>query len=198
MSDARMKLFETRPEEHFQLRCVRRAHSMQELKAIPGAKVVLTGISGLTAGFGRDLFLQWASNPKNTVMFTARPPAGTFGRSLYDNTGPRKVTLHHSYRVHLQGAEREAYRQEQRRKREEEEAASRAEVAEAMQGMSESESEDEGATVKHDIMAAASARGRKGFFKEAKTFPMYPHTDERVSGLGRFHALSLLAEYNNA
>ena len=230
MSDMLMQRFESRPDEHFRLPLVRRAHSMAELQAIPGSKVVLTGLPGLTSGFGRELFLQYAGTPSNLVLFTSKPPPGTLGRQLYDRIGgvvggktdesSPPLHLRHGRRVPLQGAELEEHKREQRAKREAE-VAERAAAAGMMDVESESEGEGEGgvgggggggtggiggvgggagggsglmgaavgskggggsssgaAIRQHDIMAVAAARGRRGFFKEAKTFPMYPFSDE--------------------
>lgn len=47
------------------------AYSLAELDAIPNPKVVLTSQNGFSAGFGLELFMRWASNPRNLVIFTS-------------------------------------------------------------------------------------------------------------------------------
>ena len=43
----------------------------------------------MECGFARELFLQWCSNPKNSVILTSRSSPGTLGRDLVVNGGDR-------------------------------------------------------------------------------------------------------------
>ena len=51
---------------------------------------------GGQAGFAQELFVRWADNPRNLVLFTSRPDPGTLGRRLHDEPtlASVRVTLH--------------------------------------------------------------------------------------------------------
>lgn len=67
----------------------------------------------LECGFSRDLFLQWAGNSANSVILTTRTSPGTLARDLIDNGGDRLISLQVKRRVKLEGAELEAFLQQQ-------------------------------------------------------------------------------------
>ena len=39
----------------------------------------------MECGFSRDLFVMWAPNPLNSIIFTSRTSPGTLSRHLIDN-----------------------------------------------------------------------------------------------------------------
>ena len=46
-------------------------HTREELARLPqGPKLVLATLPDLSAGMSRELFMQWAPNPSNTILFT--------------------------------------------------------------------------------------------------------------------------------
>lgn len=52
-------------------------HTREELARLPqGPKLVLATLPSLTAGMSRELFMQWAPNPKNTILFTQEAEVG--------------------------------------------------------------------------------------------------------------------------
>lgn len=73
MSDTVMKSFDNSRENPFAFKYVTLCHSLEELDALPQPMVVLASGASLGPGFARDLFLRWASNPANLVVFTDRP-----------------------------------------------------------------------------------------------------------------------------
>ncbi|DBA85072.1 TPA: hypothetical protein ACH3X2_005797 [Trebouxia sp. C0005] len=106
----------------FSMRYVKLCHTREELGRLPqGPKLVLATLPSLQAGMARDLFLEWAADPKNLILFTQQAEAGSLGAKLQAHSlkGPSPLTLQLpiSKRVPLEGAELVAY-QEQKRKEE--------------------------------------------------------------------------------
>ena len=99
MSEKLMRNFEGKRNNPFQFRHLKLCHSMSELNKVPSPKVVLASMPDLEAGFGRELFLQWGSNPRNSVILTSRTPKGTLARDLIDNGSNRKMKV--GSRVHI-------------------------------------------------------------------------------------------------
>ena len=52
-------------------------------------QVVLASMPDMECGFARDLFLQWCTNPKNSVILTSRSSPGTLARQLIVHQGDR-------------------------------------------------------------------------------------------------------------
>ena len=59
----------------------------------PPAKAVLTSMPDLECGFSRELFVQWASTPRNSIILTSRPAPGTLARHLIDNLNTKSIEL---------------------------------------------------------------------------------------------------------
>ena len=57
---------------------------LDQVKMINGPKVVVTTSAGLNAGFSRDLFMEWSSNPNNMIILTSKNPENTLSRKLTD------------------------------------------------------------------------------------------------------------------
>jgi Cft2 family RNA processing exonuclease len=57
---------------------------MEELEAFSGPKIVLASFPEMEFGFSRDLLLEWASKPDNTIILPSRGDTGTLARQLYD------------------------------------------------------------------------------------------------------------------
>lgn len=70
---------------------------MSDLDKIPEPRVVLASVADLTCGFSRELFIKWAENPKNTVVFTSRASPGALARTLIDNLQQKIIDIE----VHL-------------------------------------------------------------------------------------------------
>ena len=50
-------------------------------------------VPDLECGFSRDLFVQWASNPRNSIILTSRPASGCLARDLIDNLKINSIEL---------------------------------------------------------------------------------------------------------
>jgi len=58
-----------------------------------GEQAVLVSVPDLECGFSRDLFVQWATNPKNSVILTCRPSPGCLARDLIDHPKAKSVEI---------------------------------------------------------------------------------------------------------
>lgn len=111
------------------------ATSVEELHAVPGPKVVLATQLSLESGPARQLLVEWAAQPRNTVIFTERAAAGTLAATLQHHVpGPEPLCLplRVARRVPLEGEELEAWQRQQAA--EQEAAVAAAEEALATEG----------------------------------------------------------------
>ncbi|KAJ7974176.1 Cleavage and polyadenylation specificity factor subunit 2 [Quillaja saponaria] len=121
MSDSITKSFELTGENAFLLKHVTLLVNKTELdKATDGPTVVLASMASLEAGFSHDIFVEWATDPKNRVLFTERGQFGTLARMLQADPPPKAVKVTMSKRVLLVGKELIAYEEEQNRIKKEE------------------------------------------------------------------------------
>ncbi|KAJ4706015.1 Cleavage and polyadenylation specificity factor subunit 2 [Melia azedarach] len=121
MGDAITKSFETSRDNAFLLKHVALLINKSELDNTPdGPKVVLASMASLEAGFSHDIFVDWASDVKNLVLFTDRGQFGTLARMLQADPPPKAVKVTMSRRVPLVGEELIAYEEEQNRLKKEE------------------------------------------------------------------------------
>ena len=109
MSEKILKLFEDKRDDPFKFKFIRACHSLEELDRIPEPKVVLASPPDLECGLARELFIRWAGDVKNSVVFTTRTSPGTLARILIDNPRKNSVVLEVRKRVKLEGDELEAY-----------------------------------------------------------------------------------------
>ncbi|KAM2975886.1 hypothetical protein FF1_001995 [Malus domestica] len=116
MSDAIAKSFEKTRENVFNLKRIRLLVNKSELDNAPdGPKVVLASMASLEAGFSHDIFVEWANDAKNLVLFTERAQFGSLARMLQADPSPKAVKVTISKRVPLVGDELIAYEEEQNR-----------------------------------------------------------------------------------
>ncbi|KAK4839644.1 hypothetical protein QYF36_023668 [Acer negundo] len=121
MGDSITKSFETSRDNAFLLKNVTLLINKSELDNAPdGPKVVLASMASLEAGFSHDIFVEWASEVKNLVLFTERGQYGTLARMLQADPPPKAVKVTMSRRVPLAGEELIAYEEEQNRLKKEE------------------------------------------------------------------------------
>lgn len=116
MSDSIAKSFEHTRDNAFLLKHVTLLTSKTDLENVPvGPKVVLASMASLEAGFSHDIFVDWASDAKNLVLFTERGQFGTLARMLQSDPPPKAVKVTISRRIPLVGDELAAYEEEQNR-----------------------------------------------------------------------------------
>merc|ERR1719385_674857 len=190
MSEKLMNMFREKRSNPFQFRHLKLCHSMAEVNKVPAPKVVLASMPDMECGFARELFLQWCTNPKNSVILTSRSSPGTLARQLIAHQGDRDrvIPLEVRRRIKLTGAELEDYRQKEKEK-EKKNVSSLVEAALDEESDSEDEMEvsftkagDKSKLVKHDIvMKPDSIKKQSGFFKSNKSrYPMYPCHEEKI------------------
>jgi len=192
MSEKLMKLMGDRKSNPFQFKHLKLCHSMAEVNKVPAPKVVLASMPDMESGFARDLFIQWCSNPKNSIILTSRSSPGTLGRDLIVNGGERSISLQVRRRVKLTGQELEDHRA---REKELNKKSHTSLVEEALDDESDSDTEMEVVVkdpklgiekivkqVKHDIlMKPETGKRQTGFFKSNKSrYPMYPCHEEKI------------------
>ncbi|CAL9072389.1 unnamed protein product [Musa textilis] len=121
MSDSIAKSFEHTRDNAFLLKHVNLIINKSELEKIAEVpKVVLASMASLEVGFSHDIFVEWATEAKNLVLFTEKGQFGTLARMLQVDPPPKAVKVTLSKRVPLVGDELKAYEEEQNRIRKEE------------------------------------------------------------------------------
>ncbi|KAL3683878.1 hypothetical protein R1sor_001900 [Riccia sorocarpa] len=119
MSDAIAKSFEHTRDNSFVLKYLRLCHTRKDLDDLPaGPKVVFASMASLEGGFARELFVEWATDPNNLVLFTERGQVGTLSRKLQAEPPPKVVKVTLSKKVPLTGEELKAHEEENRAKQE--------------------------------------------------------------------------------
>lgn len=146
------KNFDVGRQNPFQFSHIHLIHSLEELDNLPSPKVVLTTSPTLECGFAKDLFLRWAVDPRNSIIFTGSSPPNSFAARVIeltsDRSGDRTMTCTVTEKVFLEGAEL-ALHEAKERKRLRIEAESKAkEIEDAamedmMMGIEDYESESE-------------------------------------------------------
>lgn len=178
MSDKLTRAFEGARSNPFALRHLQLCHSVGEVSRTPGPKVVLASFPDLEAGFARDLFLLWATNPQNSIVLTARSSPGTLARDLIEKGGDRTIEMTVRRRMRLEGVELEDFLQQQRLK-------INHSVKEEAAGIS-SDSDSDGelemwvVTGKHDIPVRHDVRTTGCFKSNKRHHAMYPFHEERT------------------
>eukprot|EP00262_Sarcandra_glabra_P011101 TRINITY_DN26812_c0_g1_i1.p1 TRINITY_DN26812_c0_g1~~TRINITY_DN26812_c0_g1_i1.p1 ORF type:complete len:739 (+),score=139.59 TRINITY_DN26812_c0_g1_i1:133-2349(+) len=120
MSDSIAKSFEHTRDNAFLLKHVTLIINKNELEKMPGPKVVLVSMASLEMGFSHDIFVEWATEVRNLVLFTERGQFATLARMLQVDPPPKAVKVTMRKRVPLVGEELRAYEEEQSRIKKEE------------------------------------------------------------------------------
>ncbi|KAM7499665.1 hypothetical protein LguiA_024079 [Lonicera macranthoides] len=121
MSYSIAKSFEHTHDNAFLLKHITLLISKSELENVPeGTKIVLASMASLEAGFSQDIFVEWASDVKNCILFTEKGQFATLARMLQSDLPPKAVKVTMSKRVPLVGDELAAYEEAQNRKKQQE------------------------------------------------------------------------------
>lgn len=139
MNESLVKSFGHSKDNPFALRHVKLCSTLGELRKLPsGPKLVLAVEHSMAVGPARQLLVDWAADPRNTVIVALEPPpfslaaamlAAATERDTIPSSQPPLLHVRLSKRVPLKGEELERYLEEERRRREEEEEAAAAEAA---------------------------------------------------------------------
>ncbi|XP_043473723.1 probable cleavage and polyadenylation specificity factor subunit 2 [Leptopilina heterotoma] len=177
MSDKLMRSFEGARNNPFQFKHLQLCHSMAELSQVPSPKVVLASTPDMECGFSRELFLQWCSNPQNSIIITNRTSPGTLARDLVELGGNRTISLEVKKRVKLEGTELEEHLRKEKVK--EEQLKKEQMVTADISSESEDEIEVGGGKGKHDLLVKLESK--PGFFKQSKKqYPMFPFHEDKI------------------
>lgn len=187
MSDKMMKSFEALRTNPFSFKHVVQCHTMKELEEVPSPKVVLASTADMNSGFSRELFIQWAPDPKNTVIFTYCTAPGSLARHLIDNPDTKSIEMDVHKKVKLEGAELAEFLENEKDKARLTKMSRKSLDSESRDNVfkQESESEDEEEPMemksKYDLMLTdEKLRSKSSFFKQAKIYPMFPYKEERL------------------
>ena len=213
MSDKLQNSFDEARTNPFDLHYVRIAHEAEDLEDVPRPFVVLASHESLEMGPARDLFVQMAPNPANSIIFPIKPPAGSLGAALVGPSGPpASVNMHLNRRVPLQGEELQRALAVREREREEKSVADAAAAA-AMTNPEEAlpdqmndmmiESDDETSAAASGPTASLStfdlmvnrerqsgrSAGGVSYFKQSQSYPMFPYRPPKETEVGPFGAI---------
>ncbi|XP_028396324.1 LOW QUALITY PROTEIN: cleavage and polyadenylation specificity factor subunit 2-like [Dendronephthya gigantea] len=187
MSDKVMKSFEVGRNNPYQFKYCKLCHNLADLEKVPSPKVVLASMQDLMSGYAKDLFIEWAEDERNSIIFSTRTAPGSVARKLIDNPGTTKIDLEIKTRIKLEGAELERYWEVQKEKEKDKKITDSGNKSKETIAESDSDSEDEGVGLtfggkaRHDLMMSDEKRGNKSsFFKQAKSYPMFPCKEEKV------------------
>ncbi|XP_031632233.1 probable cleavage and polyadenylation specificity factor subunit 2 [Contarinia nasturtii] len=180
MSDKLMKSFEGARNNPFQFRHLQLCHTLAELQKVPSPKVVLCSTTDMESGYSRELFIQWASNPNNSIIITSRSSPGTLARDLLDNGGNgRKIEIDVRRRVDIEGAELDEYMRTEGEKNSAMKLIKR--DVEEPSSDSDDDIEMNVITGKHDIVVRPQGRASTGFFKSSKKqYAMFPFHEDKI------------------
>ncbi|KAI1716258.1 metallo-beta-lactamase superfamily domain-containing protein [Ditylenchus destructor] len=162
MSEKILRMFEMGRHNPFQFRFVKYCHSLTDLNRVRSPKVVLVSGLDMECGFSRELFFNWCSDTKNTVIVTGRSGNRTLGSKLIRIAEARErkrpinnlLSLKVKKRVPLDGLELEAYRN-MKKEKEQEKARLRLETVRRNARMERAESSDDDSD--DDTAAAVAA-----------------------------------------
>jgi cleavage and polyadenylation specificity factor subunit 2 len=157
MSEKLMRTIEGRRNNPFQFRHLKGCHNLREVNKVPSPKVVLASTNDMESGFSRELFAEWAGNPRNSVILTSRGSKGTLAYDLINRGGnDRVIQLDMHKRVKLTGLELEEYRRQQREEKAKAKQASS--VNDGVLIMEDDESSDE----EMETLVTSNKKGGKG------------------------------------
>ncbi|KAF2069615.1 hypothetical protein CYY_009063 [Polysphondylium violaceum] len=113
MSAAASIKFEQRNENVFSFRNIKLCNSIHELDSLSNPKVVLASSQDMETGFSRDLFIQWAQDPRNLIMMTDVIHENTLSSQLFNifkqKSKGESIQLNQGRRVDLEGEELREY-----------------------------------------------------------------------------------------
>jgi cleavage and polyadenylation specificity factor subunit 2 len=103
MSDAVVRMLENSRQNPFDFRYIRAVHSRRALDELPRPLIVFTSLDSLDVGPARQLFVDWAGQPNNVIVFPSTPAEGTLAARVA--AGESSLVLPMATRVPLTGEE---------------------------------------------------------------------------------------------
>ncbi|KAG2527396.1 hypothetical protein JM18_003648 [Phytophthora kernoviae] len=188
-NDRIAKNFDVGRQNPFQFTHIHLVHTLEELDALPSPKVVLATSPSLECGFAKDIFIRWAPEPRNSIIFTTTTPEASFASRVLklakEPTAEKIISCTVTRKVFLEGAEL-ALHEVKERKRLRAEAENKAkEIEEAamedmMMGIEdfESESEEEEAATQ-EVQLRGTFKVGLGQFASVR-YPMFFAVEPKI------------------
>ncbi|KAL4134719.1 hypothetical protein QTP88_006441 [Uroleucon formosanum] len=171
MSDKLIKSFESAKNNPFFFKHVKLCHNMNDFNKVSEPKVVLASNSDLESGFSREVFIMWASNPKNSIILVDRTAPGTLARDLIDDGNDRYIKLTVKKRVPLDDNELDEYNIKQK--------SEKMETSKNDPESPDSEDEQETMRGKHDLLEDDDLSSLKKSSKQELPL-MFPYYEEKL------------------
>jgi cleavage and polyadenylation specificity factor subunit 2 len=181
--------------KHF-YRAMKVCRHWHELERFVGPKLVLSTMQSLESGMARDLFMAWAPQPENLILFTGRSVAGSLAHTLAQGSdgghAEKTISLTINKKIPLEGDELKVHlRQESERKeREQAEAALLARKKRILEGEDDSDLDSEAADDldqqllfvgdRYDHYQRGNTTTGWSFFANESRTVMYPCVENRV------------------
>ncbi|KAI1286060.1 Cleavage and polyadenylation specificity factor subunit 2 [Halotydeus destructor] len=184
MSDKIMKSFEGQRNNPFHFKNLQLCYDMQMLSKIREPRVVLASQPDLECGFAKELFLNLATSPLNTIILTQKTGAGTLAEQLR-TSADKNVTVKVNTRVPLEGWELEEYRKAHQTKTDKQnvkvESDSEESESEAEEDIEDDFVKKPKSEIRHDLMMKTEGKTKGSFFKQAKrSYLMYPYVETKI------------------
>jgi cleavage and polyadenylation specificity factor subunit 2 len=149
MSESIVKGFDEKRENPFMFKHIKMKHRVKDLEKLNQPLVVLCTSATLETGYAKELFVRWAGDSKNAILFTDKSNPGTLARKLVTEK-PKKLTLVLRKKVLLVGEELDDYEHKrlmqleaEKKKKREEEARKKVIQIHDDEEVSEDEKEDQ-------------------------------------------------------
>ncbi|DBA01353.1 TPA: hypothetical protein N0F65_001592 [Lagenidium giganteum] len=180
------KNFDVGRQNPFQFTHIHLIHSLDELDNLPSPKVVLATSSTLECGFAKDLFIRWAPNPRNSIIFTSTTPVNSVASRAIEavKDGSRTLTFMVTERVVLEGAELALHEAKERRRLRIEAENKAKEIEEAamedmMMGIEDYESESDAEDSAKEAQLRGTFKVGLGQFASVR-YPMFFATEKKI------------------
>ncbi|CAI5731256.1 unnamed protein product [Peronospora destructor] len=188
-NDRIAKNFDVGRQNPFQFSHIHLVHTLEELDALPSPKVVLATSPSLECGFAKDVFIRWAPNPRNSIIFTSTTPKTSFAsRVLKLAKGPsteKIISCTVREKVFLEGAELALYEVKERKRLRTEAENKAKEIEEAamedmMMGIEDFESEsEEEETTQQEVQLRGTFKVGLGQFASVR-YPMFFAVEPKI------------------
>ncbi|EGZ29476.1 hypothetical protein PHYSODRAFT_552782 [Phytophthora sojae] len=188
-NDRIAKNFDVGRQNPFQFSHIHLVHTLEELDALPSPKVVLATSPSLECGFAKDIFIRWAPDPRNSIIFTSTTPETSFASRVLkiakDPSAAKVISCTVTKKVFLEGAELALYEVKERKRLRTEAENKAKEIEEAamedmMMGIEDFESEsEEEETTQQEVQLRGTFKVGLGQFASVR-YPMFFAVEPKI------------------
>ncbi|KAF4027690.1 Cleavage and polyadenylation factor 2 C-terminal [Phytophthora infestans] len=181
-NDRIAKNFDVGRQNPFQFTHIHLVHTLEELDALPNPKVVLATSPSLECGFAKDIFIRWAPDPRNSIIFSSTTSETSFASRVVklskDPSAEKNISCTVTQKVFLEGAELALYEVKERKRLRTEAENKAKEIEEAamedmMMGIEDFESEsEEEETTPQEVQLRGTFKVGLGQFASVR-YPMF-------------------------